>query len=185
MRVFQRGRQPAGAVVDYPPLRIPDTIFCMHHIWSPWRRKYIEGHGRSGGCIFCEALRQSDEQALILARGELAFAILNRYPYTSGHLMIVPRAHVDTVEKLPEDAWLEMFALTRRALAVLRKVYRAPAFNLGSNIGEYAGAGVADHAHLHVVPRWPGDTNFLSILGQVRVLPESLEDTWKKLRGGW
>jgi len=157
----------------------------MKHIWSPWRMKYIEGHGSGGGCIFCEALKQPDEQALIIARLPQAFVILNRYPYTGGHLMIVPVSHLDSVEKLPEDTWLEMFTLTKRALAVLRKTYRTPAFNLGANLGEPAGAGVADHVHLHVVPRWSGDTNFMTVLGQVRVLPECLEDTWKKLRAGW
>ncbi|MBN1440668.1 MAG: HIT domain-containing protein [Anaerolineales bacterium] len=157
----------------------------MKHLWSPWRRKYIEGHGTVQACIFCEALRQTDEQALILARLPRAFAILNRYPYTGGHLMVVPVAHEDAIDKLPEETWLEMFALTKRALAALRKVYRAPSFNLGVNLGECAGAGVAGHVHLHVVPRWPGDTNFLSVLGEVRVLPESLEDTWTKLRAGW
>jgi ATP adenylyltransferase len=163
----------------------PDTIFRMKHIWSPWRMKYIEGHGSGGGCIFCEALQQSDEQALILARKPRAFAILNRYPYTGGHLMIVPHEHVPSVEMLPEATWMEMFALTRQAIAALRKAYRAPAFNLGANIGESAGAGVADHVHLHIVPRWPGDTNFMTVVNQVRVLPECLEDTWKKLRAGW
>jgi ATP adenylyltransferase len=157
----------------------------MKHIWSPWRRKYIEGHGSAVGCIFCDALGQSDEEALIVARGQRAFVILNRYPYTGGHLMIVPHDHVDTIEKLSEETWTEMFALTKTALAALRSAYRAKAFNLGVNIGEPAGAGVADHAHLHVVPRWSGDTNFMSVLGQVRVMPESLEDTWKKLRGAW
>jgi ATP adenylyltransferase len=157
----------------------------MKHLWSPWRRKYIEGYGRSADCIFCEALKQSDEQALIVARGTLAFVILNRYPYTGGHLMIVPVEHTDSIEKLPEPAVLEMFAHSRKALAALRRIYRAPAFNLGVNIGESAGAGVADHVHLHIVPRWTGDTNFMSVIGQVRVLPEGLEDTWKKLREGW
>jgi ATP adenylyltransferase len=147
--------------------------------------KYIEGHGKETGCIFCKALRQNDDQALIVARGKRSYAILNRYPYTAGHLMIVPHEHVNSIEKLPEETWLEMFALTKQALAVLRSVYRAPAFNLGANIGEAAGAGVADHVHLHVVPRWSGDTNFMSVLGEVRVLPESLEDTWKKIRGAW
>jgi ATP adenylyltransferase len=99
--------------------------------------------------------------------------------------MIGPHEHVNSIEKLPEETWLEMFALTKQALAALRAVYRAPAFNLGANIGEAAGAGVADHVHLHVVPRWSGDTNFMSVLGEVRVLPESLEDTWKKVRGAW
>jgi ATP adenylyltransferase len=147
--------------------------------------KYIENHGSVKGCIFCEAPAQTDEAALILARGERAYAILNRYPYTGGHLMIVPVAHLDAIDQLPEETWLEMFALTRRALAALRKVYRAPAFNFGANIGESAGAGVADHVHLHIVPRWNGDTNFMSVLGEVRVLPESLEETWKKLKAGW
>jgi ATP adenylyltransferase len=147
--------------------------------------KYIEGHGKETGCVFCEALKQSDEQALIVARGKRAYAILNRYPYTGGHLMVVPVEHVDSIDKLPEETWLEMFALLKQSLAALRSVYRAPAFNLGSNIGEAAGAGVADHVHLHVVPRWSGDTNFMSVLGEVRVLPESLEDTWKKVRGAW
>jgi ATP adenylyltransferase len=157
----------------------------MKRIWSPWRMKYIEGHGKETGCIFCEALKQRDKQALIVARGKRSYVILNRYPYTSGHLMIVPHEHVETIEKVPEETWLEMFALTNRALAALRSVYRAPAFNLGANIGEAAGAGVADHVHLHVVPRWSGDTNFLSVLGEVRVLPESLEETWKKVRKAW
>jgi ATP adenylyltransferase len=147
--------------------------------------KYIEGHGKEKGCVFCKALQQSDEQALIVARGKRAYVILNRYPYTGGHLMVVPVAHVDSIDQLPEETWLEMFALLKQALAALRVVYRAPAFNLGSNIGEAAGAGVADHVHLHVVPRWSGDTNFMSVLGEVRVLPESLEDTWKKLKRAW
>src|SRR4030042_324291 len=123
----------------------PDTIFQMKHIWSPWRMKYIEGHGSGGGCIFCEALQQSDEQALILVRRPRAFVILNRYPYTGGHLMIVPVEHASSIEMLPEATGLEMFALTRQALTALRKVYRAPAFNLGANIGEAAGAGVDAH----------------------------------------
>jgi ATP adenylyltransferase len=157
----------------------------MKWIWSPWRMKYIEGHGKETGCIFCKALRQSDEEALIVARGRHAFVILNRYPYTGGHLMVVPVEHVDSIDKLPEETWLEMFALLKQSLAALRTAYRAPAFNLGSNIGEAAGAGVADHVHLHVVPRWSGDTNFMSVLGEVRVLPESLEETWKKIRAVW
>lgn len=157
----------------------------MKRIWSPWRMKYIEGHGKETGCIFCKALKQKDDQALIVARMTRAYVILNRYPYTAGHLMIVPHEHVNSIEKLPEETWLEMFALTKQALAALRSVYRAPAFNLGANIGEAAGAGVADHVHLHVVPRWSGDTNFMSVLGEVRVLPESLEETWKKIRGVW
>jgi len=147
--------------------------------------KYIEGHGKEKGCIFCLALKQSDEQALIVARGKRAYVILNRYPYTTGHLMIVPHEHVNSIEKVPEETWLEMFTLIRQSLAALRAVYRAPSFNLGANIGEAAGAGVADHVHLHIVPRWSGDTNFMSVLGDVRVLPESLEETWKKIRHAW
>jgi ATP adenylyltransferase len=111
--------------------------------------------------------------------------ILNRYPYTGGHLMVIPNQHIDTMEKLPEDTLLEMLQLTKQALAALRSVYRAPAFNLGVNIGEAAGAGVADHTHLHVVPRWVGDTSYITIVGETRVLPESLEETWKKVRKAW
>ncbi len=147
--------------------------------------KYIEGHGTEKGCVFCRALGQSDAEAMIIARGKRAYAIINRYPYTAGHLMIVPHEHVNSIEKVPEESWLEMFSLAKQALAALRAAYRAPAFNLGANIGEAAGAGIADHVHLHIVPRWSGDTNFMSVMGEVRVLPESLEDTWKKIRGAW
>jgi ATP adenylyltransferase len=157
----------------------------MKHIWSPWRMKYLEGHATQKGCIFCEALQQSDEPALIVRRGKQAFVLLNRYPYTGGHLMVVPHAHTRTVEDLTEETVLEMHRLTRQSLAALRKVYGATSFNLGVNIGEPAGAGVADHVHLHIVPRWNGDTNFMTTLGGVRVLPEELGETWRKLLEAW
>lgn len=144
--------------------------------------EYIEGHGAGKGCIFCNAFQQDDGEALIVGRGGKGLVMLNRYPYTSGHLMVVPQEHVDSLEKIPEDSLLGMMLLANQALAALRATYNPPAFNVGMNIGTAAGAGVADHVHLHVVPRWPGDTNFMSTLGDVRVLPECLEDTWRRLR---
>jgi ATP adenylyltransferase len=119
---------------------------------------------------------------LVVYRGDGVLVMLNRYPYTGGHLMVAPRQHVGTIEKLPEKTLLEMMLAARKAMAALRAVYKPPAFNLGINIGEAAGAGVADHVHLHIVPRWPGDTNFMTTLNGTRVLPECLEDTWSRLR---
>jgi ATP adenylyltransferase len=154
----------------------------MRHIWSPWRRKYIEGSGPVKGCIFCDAHKRKDEEMLVVHRNGGVLVMLNRYPYTGGHLMVAPRQHMGTIEKLPDETLLEILVAARRAMAALRAVYAPPAFNLGINIGEAAGAGVADHVHLHIVPRWPGDTNFMTVLSDTRVLPEALEDTWNRLR---
>jgi ATP adenylyltransferase len=154
----------------------------MKHIWSPWRMTYIENAGSHDGCVFCNALGAPDSPAnLIVRREKLAFVILNRYPYTSGHLMIVPTAHQPNLELLTPAARSAMMELTAQATAVLRKVYNSQAFNIGANIGEAAGAGVKEHVHLHIVPRWNGDTNFMSTLAETRVLPEALEDTWQRV----
>jgi len=144
--------------------------------------EYIEGHSSGNGCIFCNAFLQPEGDCHVIWRDENTLVMLNRYPYTSGHLMVVPREHVDTLENLADASLQGMMRQTKRALGALRKEYGPAAFNVGMNIGAAAGAGVADHVHLHVVPRWPGDTNFMSSLGDVRVLPESLEDTWRRLR---
>ena len=155
----------------------------MEHLWSPWRMKYIENHGKEEGCVFCNEQAKEDSAANLIAfRGERAYIILNRYPYTSGHVMVVPFAHESTLEDLDASTRTEMMELTTRCIASLRKIYRAPAFNMGANIGEAAGAGVIGHVHIHIVPRWMGDTNFMSALGGTRVLPEALEDTYKKIR---
>ena len=158
----------------------------MNQLWSPWRMEYIENHDKPDGCVFCLAQALEDGPAnLIAQRGQASFVILNRYPYTSGHLMVVPYQHVDNLEALDPATRTEMMELATRCMTVLRGIYRPQAFNMGANIGEAAGAGVKDHVHIHIVPRWAGDTNFMSTLGNVRVLPESLEDTLTRVAKGF
>ncbi len=158
----------------------------MKYLWSPWRMEYIENHGREDRCVFCTVQAQADgPENLIVHRGQQAYVILNRYPYTSGHLMVVPFVHLAMLEELDAVTRAEMMELAARATSVLRKVYNARAFNIGINIGEAAGAGIKEHIHIHVVPRWVGDTNFMSTLGQTRVLPEALEDTWRRVKEGF
>ncbi len=145
--------------------------------------KYIEKHVESERCVFCSAQAQADSaENLIAFRGERAYVILNRYPYTSGHLMVVPFAHIPNLEELDSATRAEMMELVSQCTTALRKIYKPHGFNVGANIGEAAGAGVAGHVHIHIVPRWKGDTNFMSSLGEVRVLPEALEDTYKRVR---
>jgi ATP adenylyltransferase len=158
----------------------------MNHLWSPWRMKYIESHEKEEGCVFCNAHAKEDGAAnLIVSRGEHAFVILNRYPYTSGHLMVIPFEHAATLEELASTTRAEMMELTSQCTTVLRKTYNPQGFNVGVNIGEAAGAGVPGHVHIHIVPRWGGDTNFMSAVGETRVLPEALEDTYKRVCEGF
>jgi len=158
----------------------------MKQLWAPWRMAYIEGTQVDSGCIFCTALNQADSpENLILFRGKNAFLILNRYPYSNGHMMVVPYDHVPTLQELDDDTLKELMTMAKRAVGALGAVYAAEAFNIGMNIGEAAGAGVSDHVHLHVVPRWPGDTNFMSSTAQTRVLPEDLEQTYSRLKAEW
>jgi ATP adenylyltransferase len=148
--------------------------------------KYIESNKSEAGCVFCNALSMTDgEENLVIARGELAYVIVNRYPYTSGHLMIVPLRHESSIEHLDPPTRAEMMELTNRCMQILRRLYTPQGFNVGINIGEAAGAGIVDHVHIHIVPRWEGDTNFMSSLGNTRVLPESLEDTYRRVRAVW
>lgn len=158
----------------------------MEYIWSPWRMEYILSSKDETSCIFCVALSQSDdEQNLIIFRGQHAFVILNRYPYTSGHVMIVPYDHQPSLEEINAKTRAELMELAVQATAVLGKLYQAQGFNLGVNIGEAAGAGITDHVHLHVVPRWYGDTNFMSTLGGARVLPETLVESYQRIYRAW
>ncbi len=158
----------------------------MNYIWSPWRMEYIQNNKPEDACVFCIALQQPDcLDNLIVWRGEHAFVILNRFPYTSGHLMIVPYAHRASLELLEASARSEIMELATKAIQVLGQVYGPEGYNLGINIGKVAGAGVAGHVHLHVVPRWGGDTNFMSSLGETRVLPESLQDTYQRVKDAW
>jgi ATP adenylyltransferase len=158
----------------------------MKYIWSPWRMSYIEKHKNEAGCVFCEAQQQPDgSENLILFRGQRAFVILNRYPYTSGHLMVVPNDHEASLAGLDSETRAELLELANQIVNMLDEEYHAQGFNIGFNIGEAAGAGITEHIHLHVVPRWMGDTNFMSSLGDTRVLPERLEDTYLRLKHAW
>jgi ATP adenylyltransferase len=155
----------------------------MNYLWSPWRMEYIENHNKEEGCVFCNAQdREDSADNLIAYRGQLAYVILNRYPYTSGHLMVIPFAHVATLEELDTQTRAEMMELTSQCTTVLKSIYRTQGFNIGVNMGEAAGAGVLGHVHIHIVPRWKGDTNFMSSVGQTRVLPEALEDTYLRVQ---
>ncbi|HSB01184.1 MAG TPA: HIT domain-containing protein [Anaerolineales bacterium] len=148
--------------------------------------EYIQNNSNEDGCIFCNAQAKEDSaENLIAFRGERAYVILNRYPYTSGHLMVVPFDHKPNLEELDPSTRAEMMELTARCMTVLRKIYGPQAFNMGANIGEAAGAGVKQHVHIHIVPRWAGDTNFMSAVGETRVLPEMLEQTWQRVKNGF
>lgn len=145
--------------------------------------KYIENHEKEDGCVFCNAQAKEDSaENLIAYRGERAYVILNRYPYTGGHLMVVPFEHVAVLEDLHPLTRTEMMEFTSRCMIVLRNLYKPQGFNMGANIGEAAGAGVKEHVHIHIVPRWKGDTNFMSSLGETRILPEELETTWQRVK---
>jgi ATP adenylyltransferase len=154
----------------------------MDLLWTPWRYAYVTGADQKSGCIFCDAPKESDQQARIVHRGAHCYVILNTYPYTNGHVMVVPYAHLDELHKLPADAAHEMMALTQRMEVVLRSLYRPDGINLGMNMGKAAGAGVAGHIHMHILPRWIADANFISVIGETRVLPEALEVTWERIR---
>jgi ATP adenylyltransferase len=158
----------------------------LEHLWCPWRMEYIQSDKNKDICIFCNEMSRPDGiENLIIHRGNRAFIILNRYPYTSGHLMVVPNDHLASLELLDTETRSEIMELTAQSMFVLREVYQPQGFNIGVNIGVAAGAGVLDHVHLHVVPRWGGDTNFMSALSDTRVLPEMLESTFERLQNAW
>jgi ATP adenylyltransferase len=158
----------------------------LDHIWSPWRMTYISRTKKEKGCIFCDATDKEDGvENLIVLRGQRSFVILNRYPYTSGHVMVVPYDHVSTLEELDGETVMECMALTKQAIQAIGKVYKPEGFNIGANLGAVAGAGITNHIHFHVVPRWGGDTNFMTAVGGTRVLPEDLCDTLSRLKEAW
>ncbi|HUX67375.1 MAG TPA: HIT domain-containing protein [Terriglobales bacterium] len=155
----------------------------MDYLFSPWRYRYLAERGEPGGCVLCAQLASGDDDAsLVVHRGALAAVMLNRYPYTSGHVMILPYAHAATLAACGAAARSEMIELAAQAEAILTAEYRAQGLNLGMNLGEAAGAGIAGHLHLHVVPRWSGDANFMTVVGETRVLPEELSATYARLR---
>jgi ATP adenylyltransferase len=154
----------------------------MEKLWAPWRMAYLEVTAPSG-CIFCvKPSAGQDEQSWILHRGERAFIILNAFPYNNGHLMVAPFRHTADLETLSPEEQAEIFQLTQLCVRLLRTAYRPDGFNLGMNLGKTAGAGIADHLHMHIVPRWDGDTNFMPVLADTKVLPDSLDNTYRKLR---
>ena len=157
-------------------------IHGMDTLWTPWRSTYMTAKKEKGGCIFCEALgRADDENTLVVYRGEHCFVILNRYPYTSGHLMVAPNTHVSRLTAISEEAAQEMMRLVRTAETAIERAYTPDGFNLGMNLGEAAGAGIEQHIHMHVLPRWRGDANFMTSIGSTRIIPEDLSETYRKL----
>lgn len=158
----------------------------MDYLWSPWRYRYVSRAEPTDECIFCrKAAEHKDRENHVVHRAKRNFVLLNLYPYTNGHLMIAPYQHVSTLEEADQEALVEMMRLTREAERHLRAVYRPRGFNIGMNIGECAGAGVAGHIHMHVLPRWPADANFMTTIGETRVLPEDLASTYEKLHQAW
>jgi ATP adenylyltransferase len=155
----------------------------MERLWTPWRMEYLTSE-KDDGCVFCNMLEAGDDRAChILHRGEHAFIVLNRYPYNNGHLLILPYEHVGTLETLDDAVLMEIMRLVNKSIAALRMTMSPDGFNIGVNLGKAAGAGVDDHVHVHVVPRWSGDTNFMAVLAGTRMVPEMLDSTCNRLTG--
>lgn len=164
---------------------VPDAF---QRLWTPHRMVYIDGENKpatTGLCPFCEAPGKTDDEALIVARGQYAYAVLNLYPYSPGHLLICPYRHVADYTDLTDEETREIATLTQTAMRVVRRVSAPHGFNIGMNQGEVAGAGIAAHLHQHVVPRWAGDSNFMPVIGQTRALPQLLADVRERLAGAW
>jgi len=160
----------------------------MEHLWTPWRMAYIKGEKKPvKGCVFCIKAEhpERDAEEHVIVRAEYTYATLNRFPYTNGHVMIVPYEHVSSQEDLTTEALTELMVMTNRAMRVLREYANPPAFNIGANIGVEAGAGIAAHYHFHVVPRWGGDANFMTTVGDTRVIPDTLDNTYQDLKNIW
>jgi len=155
----------------------------MERLWTPWRLKYVtEASEASSGCIFCDAVARIETEPLVVYRGLRTFVILNKFPYNNGHLMVVPHRHAGRLDGLGAEELAELIELAQATERVLESVYHPHGFNMGLNLGKPAGAGVLDHLHFHVVPRWNGDTNFITVVGETRVLPEELPETANRLR---
>ncbi|ACX51359.1 histidine triad (HIT) protein [Ammonifex degensii KC4] len=155
----------------------------MERLWAPWRAVYVSKSAGQPECIFCAKLQDNrDEENLLLLRREHAFVLMNLYPYNNGHLLVAPNRHVGDVTELTPEEWLEIFTLTKDMVEILRRVMRPDGFNIGINLGKVAGAGIPEHFHVHIVPRWEGDTSFMTVFGEVRVIPEALSDTYAKLK---
>jgi ATP adenylyltransferase len=157
----------------------------VKQLWAPWRLEYIKSADDDSGCVFCAALAGPDEETLVLRRGERAFALLNKYPYSSGHFMAAPIRHVGEFGELAEEEVVELHRLATDGMDALAETYGPHGYNVGWNLGRVAGAGVLDHVHVHIVPRWGGDTNFMPVLADTKVLPEHLHETRERLADAW
>jgi ATP adenylyltransferase len=159
----------------------------LERLWAGWRTEYVAGAGTEGNCVFCRILSsgEPDSRTYVLWRGESCFAVLNAYPYTSGHLMVMPFRHVADLEDVNGDEAAELWSGLATAVVALKAAYRPDGINVGANLGRTAGAGVPGHFHLHCLPRWDGDTNFMTTVSETRVLPEALPATWQRLRDAW
>jgi ATP adenylyltransferase len=157
----------------------------VKQLWAPWRLEYVGRADEQEGCLFCSAAKSEDEAGLVVHRGQDAFAVLNKFPYASGHLMVAPYRHVGDFAELGDREVLEIHRLAGQGMGALAQLYSPQGFNVGWNLGRIAGAGVVDHVHLHLVPRWAGDTNFMPVLADVKVLPEHLVETRRKLAETW
>lgn len=157
----------------------------MKVLWNPWRYEYIKHSGERGECLFCRLQRLSDDEALIIYRGSNSFVVLNAYPYNSGHLMVAPYKHVSDPTSLEDETLVEMVSLVKKSIRALREALSPDGFNVGANLGRAAGAGVPDHFHIHVVPRWVGDSNFMAIIAGVKPLPLCLREAYELLKGAW
>ncbi len=156
------------------------------HLWTPWRMAYIKGEKTPvAGCVFCNKAAADDPVEHVIARSQHVYVTLNRFPYTNGHLMVVPYEHITTQEAMTTHGLTDLMVMVNRALAVLRAVYHPPAFNIGANIGAAAGAGIAAHYHFHIVPRWPGDANFMTTVADTRVIPDTLDNSFADLKAAW
>jgi ATP adenylyltransferase len=154
----------------------------MEHLYAPWRSSYLLSKRKDKKCIFCSKFKEKrDKKNFILLRGENCFALLNLYPYNDGHLMIAPNRHLADPDKLRDEEWSELQEMSRLSLRVLKEVFHPEGFNVGMNLGKAAGAGIAEHLHLHVVPRWTGDTNFLPVIGKSKVISQNLSEVYRKL----
>jgi ATP adenylyltransferase len=154
-------------------------------IWAPWRLEYIQAADEQDGCLFCTAPDRDEEDSLVVHRGSAAFVLLNKFPYASGHFMVAPYRHAADFAELADEEVLEIHRLAGQGMGALAQLYSPRGYNAGWNLGRIAGAGVVDHVHLHVVPRWAGDTNFMPVLADVRVLPEHLLETRRRLAEDW
>jgi ATP adenylyltransferase len=157
----------------------------VKQLWAPWRLEYIKSADEEAGCIFCAAVEGDDEERLVVHRGAQAIALLNKYPYSSGHFMVAPVRHIGEYGDLAAEEVLELHRFASAGMDALGQLYAPQGFNVGWNLGRIAGAGVIDHVHLHVVPRWAGDTNFMPVLADVKVLPEHLAETRRRLAEAW